>query len=496
MREVYLNTKQLEFVQSTANRKTVNGGRASGKSTMIGSNAWMKFNYMPRSRNLLAGITYAHILTKSLPSIEEFLNKMGMREYDWKLRRGHYVIGIKPPAHWPLSYSKPRRYDHVVSFINGTCMEFFSQDLRDAGRGGSYDSVDIDESAFMNRDIVKKVIFPSIRGNRFKFNHYLHHSKCDYTSPPWLSAGQWIYETEEEMKLDPKNNLYLPVSAFDNKEVLGDQWFIDMKRELTPLEYRVEIKGERIGKVPNSFYPNFSDARHVRRARWDYSQNDTGRMYVKKMLDLDPTLPLAISFDFNADFTSASIWQTHQMSDHIEERCIKVMYVKEGATDEGVNKIDALVAKFIEEYQTHLNKIIHIYGDRNGNNRQVNSDMTFYAQIELRLKKQGWSTRNHVQGLDPEHRLKHRVLNIILSEQDPRMPRIRMIMETTQALVLSINNAPITQDFKKDKKSERNLSVADREKATDLSDTFDYYIFHKYANTFGVSAGKAIAGFI
>jgi hypothetical protein len=188
--------------------------------------------------------------------------------------------------------------------------------------------------------------------------------------------------------------------------------------------------------------------------------------------DYNPELPLEISFDFNAAFNSCIIGQEIHKGKDIEARIINNLFVK--------NKvIKYLVDQVILYYKGHKN-VVMIWGDRNGNNRQADSELTFYEQIEKQLKEAKFVTRLMVKDrLDPYHALKHTVINTLLAETDRKLPRIRINQNKCKATILSIQAAPITGDFKKDKKSEVNPNIP-QEKATHLSDAFDNWIYPKY----------------
>ncbi|KAA9327158.1 hypothetical protein F0P96_18145 [Hymenobacter busanensis] len=61
-----------------------------------------------------------------------------------------------------------------------------------------------------------------------------------------------------------------------------------------------------------------------------------------------------------------------------------------------------------------------------------------------------------MEGLDPDHRLKHMMINA-MKEADPRLLRVRMHKDGCKFLSISMRNAPMTPDFKKDKRSEKNM---------------------------------------
>jgi hypothetical protein len=470
--EVYTNKKQKEFLNSTATRKTFIAGRGAGKTRTLGLQKVLCFNYMPRGKGLLAGLTYGQILNNTLPECIDAWRACGIEEYDPQTNTGHFVVGKKPPAHFELAYQAPRKYNNVVSFINGYCTVLGSLDIADTLRGASYDDMQVDESALVKQDDFNKILVPMVRGNPYRsFCKYpVYGSICDFSSMPWLQSGHWVFRTEELMKKNPEEYFYIEASSQDNAEVLGDKWFKNMANILSPLEYAVEIQNKRVKRLPNCFYPSFNENVHCDFKTYQYDYTDEG-ITVGGYSDYHAKQSMDISLDFNAKFNSMIVGQM----DSQHYRIINEFYLADYQT------IDALVDKFCSYYSKHQYKYINMYGDRNGNNRVANSELTFYEQIIIRFKMNGWTCVNHVSGLDADHKTKHFYLNTLLSETDKTKPIIRINANTCKYLIISIQNSPITADFKKDKKSE-NTSI-DQRYATHLSDCFDNLIYKKFGNS-------------
>lgn len=476
-KKVYVNPKQAAFLNATQKRRSFHAGRGGGKSSVLGFNEYLKFNYLPRSKGFLGALTYKQALTKTLPSAMESWAQIGLKEHtgDKPEEQGHYVVCKKPPTSWVKPYQPPRDYSNSITFINGRTKEILSADRPDLLRGGNYDDGDIDESALMKRDIVYKVLMPMIRGNIFRFDHPLHQTFCDYSSAAWLPSGQWIYETEQLAKEFPEEYLYIEGSAKDNIEVLGPGYIEKLRREMSDLEFQVEVENKRIKKLPNGFYPAFDENKHCVTDTYGYDHDDKTGLWLIKDSFYNPNLPLQPSFDFNAAFTSLSLWQENGD----EFRQVDELWVK----DSTQSKVTELCEKLINSYSSHLCKVMFVHGDRNGNNRLVNSPNTFYEEVKIILEKAGWEVNLCVEGLDPNHRLKHLVINEILSEKRANLPKIRINQDKCKYTIISIESAPILIDFQKNKNSEyENIP---QERATHLSDTFDNIIYRKYKHLFG-----------
>lgn len=473
---VYVNKKQTYFLSARQKRRTFVGGRGSGKSNVYGHRSVLNANSLPRAKFFLGALTYNQAYTKTLPSAMDAWHSHGLREYDKKTRFGHYIVCQKPPADWLRPYQAPRSYENCISFINGFTIEILSLDRGDSARGGNYDGGDCDESALLKRDVVFKVLRPMIRGNIYRFNHYLHQSFCDYTSVPWLPTGQWVFETEENAKQKPDEYLFLESTAYDNIDVLGEKYLSDLKQEMSVLEFDVEVLNKRLKKLPNAFYPAFNEQKHLCYQTYAYDHDEATGLYLINNSFITEKLPLETSWDFNAAFTSMIVCQEKGN----EFRCLDTLYVKSA---EGKSLVVALTEDFCKKYENHPNKDVMIYGDRNGNNKNPGDEKTFYEKIMDTMRTYGFNPTLMVEGLDPDHKLKHFLINDLLSETNPRYPVIRMHQDNCKFLAISIQNSPIMPDWKKDKRSESKL--IDQERATHLSDCFDNIVYRKYQHIYG-----------
>jgi hypothetical protein len=95
-----------------------------------------------------------------------------------------------------------------------------------------------------------------------------------------------------------------------------------------------------------------------------------------------------------------------------------------------------------------------------------------YQQIEDVFKKRGWDVEMMPLNNYPAHQHKHRVINAMLSENNPRLTTVAINGNTCPFLIKSILNTPILPNFEKDKRSEKQAIA--QEYATHLSDCFDY----------------------
>lgn len=483
IRQVYLNAKQRAFVLSRKKVRAFIGGRGSGKSHVLGAIAQQSVQTMPRSRGAIVSDTDETISNRSLPSVIEYWDGIGWQEGE------DYVIGKKPPDHFDRPYNKVTKFPNVISFANGASMDMVSLYNKRKGRGANYQWVLVDEAALVDRGTYLTNILPAIRGNYHRvariplpqpvevpygrvvddgglfwevpFRENPYYATVNLVSSmPWTTDGMWLLDFEE----DP-DAFYIEATARDNEAVLGPDYMERMRQQLPELVYLVEVENHRLGQVPNGFYADWDDVKHTVREN-----------------PYRPDLGLMISFDFNAGFNSLIVAQEYD----------GVLWVVDEMWVKGNQIVDDLVVKFMTRYKGHPHKAVEIYGDRNGNSRHANSKKTIYESVEEVLSRNGWRYYRPGKGLDAPHAVKHQMINQALKEDGThRLPKVR-VAKRCKGLIISISTAPITEDFKKDKLSERRSTVAS-EHATHLSDCFDnLYVFayrHRWSSGASESGG-------
>jgi hypothetical protein len=475
MMSTYVNEKQAMFLAAEQRYKNMIGGRGSGKTGTIAHHNIDKVKHLPRAKSGLAALTYNQLLNNCLPSMENVWRLSGLVEAKPELHEmGHYIVCRKPPEYFAKPLQPPRKYDNVISFVNGYHIQLISLDRADTIRGLSLDALDVDEKGWVKQDDYTKVLSPLVRGNVHEYEHPLHHSNCGFSSMPWLAKQQWILDDETLAINKPEKYFYLEATAEDNLAVLGQHYLEDAQERLPQIVYLVEYMNHRVKKVSSAFYPAFNDEIHCDAKTWEYDYNEEKGEWLSKASDLRNDLGLELSFDFNAAFTSMIVCQEHKYKNYTEFRVCDEIYVEEAKTD----LIEALVKKFLQQYSNHPVKDVFVYGDRNGNNKNILGGMTFYEKITSMLKDAGFNVYLMVHGLDSPHEKRYRLMNEILSETNTRMPRIRINQNKCKYLPISLQLAPMKGDFQKDKSSERPGN--DQKRATHLTDCLDNIVFEKY----------------
>ena len=244
--------------------------------------------------------------------------------------------------------------------------------------------------------------------------------------------------------------------------------------------FEAEILNIRPGKIADGFYAQLSKKNYYKYKYDIEALGDLAENYVpssKYDTDLVRGVPLQFNLDFGGRINCGTVSQYLESQGEI--RFIKEFFAK------NPDKLSDMVKQFIDYYKHHQSScnVVHLYHDRSGYKSEANSKTTLAEDVENALRSAGWIVINQTPNTNnPEHIQKFRLINEILSEQNPRLPIVRINENQCPNLIISMENAPLTSDdaFKKDKSSERSSTIP-QEHATHFSDTLDYCLFWQFS---------------
>jgi hypothetical protein len=521
-----LNKPQLRFLLSKKSSATSVWGRGTAKSSTIALLMDEIIKKMPRSCWAIVGRTYQQILTRTLPSTIESLERIGY------IRNLHYFVGRKPPEgwRWQAPHQAPLKYDHFIIFFNGTGFHLVSQDGGGgSARGLNLDGAISDETLLMDKDKYDAEVSGTLRANKHRFGHLLlHRGHFHFTSMPYGDTGRWLLDQgkyleesydfvsltnelidlqlkfvdsrdkqhrlrlyqdiltiKQQLKFFPDKDglLYSEANVFDNLENIPLAYLMEQRKVLTHFTFMTEILNKRPGTIEAGFYPMLEYKKHV----YDRYNNDylNGLEFNLKKLgevdsrmdgDCESNLPLRIALDWGAKISTLSV---AQRNNH-EYRFLNALYVKHPKL------VDDLADSFITYYRYHLTKTVYFIQDNEyGNQRILNSTVTYNDQFADRIRKAGWRVIPVDMGRVPGYQVRYHLAHEYLGESNPRLPIIRFNRHNCRDLLTAMTLAPIKQNHKgeieKDKSSERRASTP-AEEATHFTDTFDLHLLHLNQN--------------
>jgi hypothetical protein len=546
IKELSLNRVQLTSVVQNANIDVCITGRGGGKSNKKAWRYHQLVKSMPMSFHGVYSKTFKSLLTNTVGPLLEGMTRLGYH------RDIHYTIGHKPPSGWEIAPNAPAKFDYVLSFRNGAAWRIMSEDREDSWRGPSINSVDADEGLLLNKTKFENGPLMANRGDIKRFgNNPLHHGICIDSSMPTSANSQWLldfgkyYEEddnrywliwnrivklqleflnsnndEEQLKIarewtelrkqivfykkviNSKQGttvLFSFFNVFDNIKNVGLDFILNAKRIMSPISFRIEMLNEKINAIEDCFY-NINEDVHLYDAH-DYSLIDKMEYdftRIKSMdsradRDVDINQPLDIAIDYGHYINAMRIGQEHRLdlsgNKQWQYRYLKSLFVRPP------DGIPQLVESFCTYYSLHRKKKVLLWHDHT----EVGGEgwrVPHINETMIEMRKAGWDIETKYIGRAPEHRVKHLLWFVALSETDERFPKIRFNRENDKEGILSMQLAGMKQGNKgiqKDKSSEKKKTIP-REQATDLSDAADLLLVGRYGHL--LNATPDFIGFI
>lgn len=317
---------------------------------------------------------------------------------------------------------------------------------------------------------------------------------------------QWNEVSRLKKQISPfvskEGVLFTLSNAFDNLDMLGFDYLLKNQRLLPLLIFMTEIMNLYYDKVEDCFY-SLQERKHVyynfydndkiigEAQRVDYDIDDG--MFESSIYDrdCDTNAPLELSFDWGSSICVMSVQQPRYWdfvnncaSEVVCQTAINEFFTKPDGGDNMM--IRDLIGKFARYYEHHSCRQVTFYKDKYGDHRNPNviNNKTYNEMAIAELQKYGWyvDIEEH-DGMEPKQSDKYILWNIILSEQDPNIPRFRVNGDKCKYSLISMNNAKVKTvegNLKKDKRSERPDSGVLPEEATHFSDAVDKLIYTKY----------------
>jgi len=477
VKEIYYNPKQIEFLNTTGKVvKVFKGGRGSGKTRIIPEDILLRASELPRARIFLASYTYDQIYDNIVPDIHDVFKEHGLIE------GRDYVVDKRPPDSFIKPYKKIEKYNRSLSLFNGFSVQFVSLG-RYPGlvRGRSFDGGILDEALLINEDTMSSILLPTQRGLDHWRNNPYWKMLSIYTSHPRKPESMWILQYKKLAAQLPWKYFYMEATAYDNIEVLGQDYIDDLEQTMNFVDFSIEVMNTPVRDIPSMFYYRFNVEKHT--YRYDFELD--GRVKIESKVsgrDTDINAPFDVSFDFGGRYSCMSVSQTRGNTEYFVNE-FDTNNITDAEKKSGVvKKLPHIVADFCGYYQTHHSKHVNIWGDRTGTHQAVVDEYTYYETIQGLLSELGWTSTMMIDSSnDGLHKSRWFLMNECFAEASDDLPRIRINANRCPNLISSLSNTRITDDFKKDKKDERNIKF-NQSTAPHLSDTFDNKLFKKYAH--------------
>jgi hypothetical protein len=452
---------------------------------------------MPRHTSVLVGLSFEHLGDNTLPPLLQAWDEFGFQH------GVHYVVGKRPPKEWPrpLLGIINEKYDHVISWHNGTVICLISLAKRASANGISAQSGGFDEVKFMKQKELQDEIFPIFRGNEKHFGHcsgylskfFATDKLADPVMIKWLldkrklndphrnrivmalalqlnelkqqsaAGGQTAKQKLKPQILQIESRLaklrsgmvhFVEISGNDVVYAYGKRWLDDKRRNMKQHEFEVSIENKDPDKPGESFYPDFDQALHT----------------YENEYDIDPGKPFIIAADYQHSVAPIPVCQLTKLPGH---EAVTLNYVDEVYTLAPAGLREAVQA-FCDRYHHHPCKVVHYVYDQTAVGRRVDAD-AYYMIVTDVLKKNRWSVQEVYTGHAPGHFQKYMDTRTWLQPDAEGRVQIMINRKRCPKLIISVTgSAARTHRGKTEKvKSGEQEASLDQSETTHFSDAFD-----------------------
>jgi hypothetical protein len=480
LRKIWYNSALLKFLIFIGVVKVVQASRGAGKTRLIPEDILDRAEALPRGRIFLASYQYDMIWNNNLPDIYEVFGLHGLIEGE------DFVVNRMPPKHFAQPRKKLIDPSKSLSMFNGFCVQFIAVAM-DAKkhRGKSYDGGIIDEGLLFSEQIVDGILIPTLRGINWWKSPYWKMLSV-YTSAPNTPEGEWMFKYKKLAEEQPEKFYYGYATAIDNLPVLGEDYVERQREIMNPIDFQREILNlTELKNMPDQYYHEFDEIKHC----YHTSSRDD---------DVDPQKHVSLTFDFGGRYSCCTVSQQDYRNhcEYILDEFDTNTLTTEQRYLALVKKLKDIVNDFIVAYADHPTKYVTVKGDATGQYAQVTDTLNLYEQIEVQLVEAGWVVSVELeQGKNPQHKTRYFFMNRAFKEDTPSYPSIRINGKRCPNLVKSLKRTRCNDDYKKDKKEERN-EHANQSLAPHLTDTLDYLVFDRYIDlvTLGNESGLIDSG--
>lgn len=485
-------------------------GRRWGKSYLVAWRIKTNVTEMPGSTGVFVASSFRQAHSRTLPAALMALESFGFR------RDVHYVIGHKPDPR--LGFKNPifcpSDLRDVVWFANGTIMIIVSQEVVMSANSLTVHWLVGDEAKGLDYDKLSNEIFPAIGGSSIYFNDpakYPHLWGIHFfTDMPCSKEGLWLirkYENEydpqlcnaiigmelakERLKLQPQNTYtrqriaYLTRTAnllrskafyyqerpsTDNIDVIGPDYIKRCERSMPALAFRTSILCKRIDHVEGMFYESFEKKVHTYHATDNSRLNDYKSQKYDCLLDtdLEPTKPIAISFDYGALIN----WLVAAQVQGNTHKTLKSFFTK------NKQRLREVIQEFCEYYEPYPCKTVYYYYDSTAlATGYVEVGHSAFDIVHDEFRKHGWYVKDKYLGNPMAHDKKHKIINEGFEGREKLLPMFNA--DNNEDLIQAILLAELqigSKGIRKDKSGEKTLesdTTLPLEHRTDGTDAWD-----------------------
>ena len=221
-REVYLNAMQQRIFYSNARDVRLLASRRFGKTDgSIGPRIYRVSMSMPQATNIWLGNSRKQLYSRTVPgtiaAIERFFG----------LREGMHFGWGQPPRWVPEPIIKPKSWENVIWFANGTIWQLVSLAITGSANSITANSIVADECKFMSKAKIDGEIMATLSGIVHPFGNAafseanpLFKSTFFASDASLTVKGNWLEKEEEKLEEHPLSGPFQQRTYRDIQEEL------------------------------------------------------------------------------------------------------------------------------------------------------------------------------------------------------------------------------------------------------------------------------------
>lgn len=513
---MYANWAQMQVNIIDANEVFAEWGRGTGKTDgVIGPRSIRVAGSMQQETAAFAHRTYAALFMNIIPGLLSYYRTPHGPKNEPILREGiDYVYGEKD---LPKHFKRPRypilHPEHTIVYANGFNIRLVATDQADSIAGANIVHAFLEEMKHSKGERLRSRIFPAFRVGKLSQGASQTHLSPYFrgitgvsdSARVTLGEDNWFqeyekktdrqlqedivtlslhvnrallnirrgYETDKNARIvnryTPMLNdmrrrctLYLRVSTFVNRDVLGADYFTKQFGQMDPTEFLSSICSVRDITTENSFFELFDEDKHTFDDSYKYENimkltlKDSFTLDAGYLKHYDRTKRIILGYDPGS---FASMVAAQENTDTNTLRILKEFYVY------SPDDIPELVAKFNAYFGASAgNKRIEFYYDRAGNKKDHRRENeTDAREMKAELEKYGWTvTLKNLGQATIYHWQHHRLWKRLLANNERKIPRILIDANECPYLISAIHSCkkvPGSSPVELDKKPEKTVPI-------------------------------------
>lgn len=323
-KKLYLNPAQLLANQCNPRLMMILGGRATGKSSFMGSRFIGCNQTIPRGLGIFAGVSQKQLMGKTVPALCK------SNEQLFGIKEGLHFFRGQPPMKlkWPRPLTMPRTFENVIYFYTGHITMCLSLSQASSANGLNATEAYLDEFKFVygsQLEVWEQSILPAIRGEMYDSpgwseDNFYYLSQTLLSDPgltfkqtalerkweeaaasaEYLAIKEQIAEMIADFRMEPrlaqvkgferklnalraKSMMVFRFSTLENIDLLPNGYISSLQATMPRIAFEVQVLGKKPRDIGSSGYYNYNSAIHGYLPNGDEQTNRINSTMMKKM---------------------------------------------------------------------------------------------------------------------------------------------------------------------------------------------------------------------